>query len=233
VTVVASPDIAELDQAVTGLLQQAADYRLIGLLLERPREGWIQQVSELGLTSTDANLRLAAEKAAEAREGVYLDALGPGGVVSPREVGHRVAGDPGHILSEIEGFYTAFAFQPRTEEPSDHISVEAGFMGFLALKEAYAVSSGDAESAQTTREAAEKFRASHLVAFAEPISVALDNTVVDYLALTGKALLSRTGPRPKDLEGYWSPKGLCDVECPMFSCEQDEQEETTLEEIIP
>ncbi|MCC6129376.1 MAG: molecular chaperone TorD family protein [Acidobacteria bacterium] len=224
--------VAEPDAAM--LLSKAAEWRLLSLLFERPRAGWLDEVKSLAATGVGEDLIQAADRAAGANEGLYLDALGPGGFTSPREAGHRVAGDPGHILSEIESYYEAFGFRPETEEPADHVSVEAGFLGFLALKEAFALSRGDLEAAEVTREAASKFLENHLAALAEPVATAMGETTVAYLELAGKALLARTGPRPSDLEGYWSPRGLCDVECPMFSCEEGEsQQEMTLEEILP
>jgi hypothetical protein len=85
--------------------------------------------------------------------------MGPGGPVSVREAGYQGRLDPGQILADVGGFHRAFAFEPRREDPADHVAVEAGFAGFLFLKEALAP---DAEAAGVTREARALFFAEHL-----------------------------------------------------------------------
>jgi len=116
-------------------LRQAAEWRLLGLLFERPREGWKREVEALRVEVADPEIRIAAELAGqEGTEGIYLALLGPGGAVSPREVTYRGMQDPGHILADIEAFHEAFAFHPDTEEPPDHLAVEAGFSGILGIE---------------------------------------------------------------------------------------------------
>jgi hypothetical protein len=39
----------------------------------------------------------------------------------------------GYLLSELQAYYSAFAFQPLTNEPPDHVSVETGFIAFQPL----------------------------------------------------------------------------------------------------
>jgi nitrate reductase assembly molybdenum cofactor insertion protein NarJ len=211
----ASPAPVEIAPRVRDLLREALEWRLIGLLLERPRGRWWAEVATLANDCPDADLQEAARAAVRAAEGPYLAALGPGGAVSPREAGHRETADPGHLLSEIAAFYRAFAYEPATEEPPDHVSVGAGFVGYLRLKQAYAAARGDAEAAEVTAEAARRFLASHLATCAEPIAEGLAAAGVPHLALASRALLRRTGPRPADIEGGWAPRGLCAEGCPM------------------
>lgn len=141
------------------LLAQAAAWRLIGLLFERPKVGWVEEVGALDRESSDPALQEAARLGAAAAETQYLALMGPGGPASPREAGYRGRLDPGQLMADISGFYQAFAFEPRREDPIDHIAVEAGFAGFLFLKEALAP---DREAAVTIRDARELFFAEHL-----------------------------------------------------------------------
>lgn len=206
------------------LLSEAAEWRLIGLLFERPHGGWWSQVAALAEDCQDPDLVAAAAAARAASEGTFLAVLGPGGPVSPREVGHRETADPGHVLSDLEAFYGAFAYGPATEEPPDHVSVEAGFVGYLRMKEAYALSSGDAEAARVTAEAAARFVESHLQTCAAPIAEGVAGTGVEYLTLAGRALLRRTGPRRTDALGAWAPRGLRTEDCPLACGDGEESD---------
>ncbi len=215
-----SAEVALHDPRVRDLLREAACWRLIGLLFERPHGGWWSQVESLAGDCGNADLKAAAAAAGEATEGRFLAVLGPGGPVSPREAGHRETADPGHVLSDVEAFYRAFAYEPATEEPPDHVSVEAGFLGYLRLKEAYALARGDAEAARLTAKAAVRFLEGHLSTCAEPIAQGLEGGGFGYLSLAGPALLRRTGPRQADVEGRWAPRGLRSGDCPL-TCGED------------
>jgi nitrate reductase assembly molybdenum cofactor insertion protein NarJ len=179
------------------LLREAAEWRLIGLLLEYPSCGWREQVAEVAAEVTDPRLRAAAGEApAQASEGLYQSIFGPGGPVSPREVTYLGGIQLGYLLSELAACYDAFAYHPATTEPADHLSVECGFVAYLKLKQAYALSCGDSEHAQLTAEAAERFMAEHLSAMAQPVSEALASGFPSYLAVAAELLLERTG-RPR------------------------------------
>jgi nitrate reductase assembly molybdenum cofactor insertion protein NarJ len=131
----------------------------------------------------------------EAAEGLYHSVLGPGGPAPAREVSYRDVVQFGGLMSELACYYDAFAYQPTDREPGDHVSVEADFLGYLRLKEAYALASGDAEHAEVTSEAATAFIADHLSFIAEPLAGSLGHSGIRYLAIAGEALLQRTGPR--------------------------------------
>ena len=208
------------DPRVHERLAEATTWRLLGLLFERPREGWWQDVEALGRAVTDPQIRAAADAAQEeASEGPYLALLGPGGLVSPREVTYRGMEDPGRILADISAFYDAFAFQPETEEAPDHLAVEAGFIGYLCLKEAYARARGNEEEAEVAATAAARFRAAHLSTHTWPVAARLETTGVRYLILAATALATRSGP-PRDTEvAVKPPLRLCD-DCPM-ECGQE------------
>ena len=104
---------------VHAALADAAAWRLIGVLFERPRTGWEDHVAALGHEVKDAMLsqavieaRRAATELGSSAASAYLSILGPGGTVSPREVAYRNREDPGGILADLSAFHTAFAFRP-------------------------------------------------------------------------------------------------------------------------
>jgi hypothetical protein len=154
-------------------IARAARWRLLGLLLERPRPGWREELARLAAEIDDPALRTVVAVAREASEGEYLALLGPGAPLSPREASVLGLGDPGWMLAEIACFYEAFAYVPRAEDPPDHVAVEAGFVGYLELKEAVAWASGDADAARTVAAARTSFVAGHLA----PLVRALERRV--------------------------------------------------------
>jgi nitrate reductase assembly molybdenum cofactor insertion protein NarJ len=130
--------------------------------LERPRNGWYQEIQKLSAEVSDTQLCGCASQANQASEERYHQLFGPGGAISPREVSYSGFEDPGRLMAELNAFYRAFAFEPRREESVDHLSVEAGFVGYLLLKEAYSHMREDDESAAITRSARRRFMEEHL-----------------------------------------------------------------------
>jgi hypothetical protein len=184
-----------MDARAHALLQQAAEWRLIGLLFECPVGNWRDDITALGHDVEDPQLRSAVAHALdEASEGLYHSTFGPGGPAPPREVTYVKAIQLGSLLAELAAFYAAFAYQPATRESPDHVSVESGFVGYLRLKEAYAVMRGDDEQAGVTAEASATFVRDHLSACAEPLATTLDASGVVYLAEAARALANRVGP---------------------------------------
>lgn len=144
------------------LLASAASWRLASLLLERPRPEWKSEIAHLAAEVSDPHLPPCAADAAQATEECYHRLFGPAGAVSPREVSYCGFEDPGRLVAELSAFYHAFSFKPRREESIDHICVEAGFIGYLFLKEAYARMRNGAASAAITKDAREQFFSEHL-----------------------------------------------------------------------
>lgn len=206
------------DSKQTSLLREAAEWRLTGLLLECPTEGWPEQVSALAAEVEDADLKAAAEAARqEATEGLYHSIFGPGGPAPAREVSYRELIQPGYLLAELAACYEAFSYTAAVREAADHISVEAGFIGYLRLKEAYALACGDVAHAEITAEAAQAFIDEHIAAMAEPMANDLAASGICYLAFAGAALLGRVGPRRKRPTGQGLPV-LSDIEERAFEC---------------
>lgn len=169
-------------------MADALDWRLIGLLLERPRPGWLEEAEALAAETRDGELKQAVQAARGATEGAYLSLFAEGGFVSPRETTWRHREDPGQVLADIAGFYEAFAFRPCAEDPLDHVSVEAGFVGYLCLKEARALAHGDEESAETTASARRRFIGDHLGQFAESWADRVSATGVPHLSAAARII---------------------------------------------
>ncbi len=182
-------------------MRAASEWRLLGLLFERPRPGWFEELRQLRDEVPDGLLRDAADAAADADEGTYLAVFGPGGCASPREVAYRGREEPGQVLADIGGFHRAFGFHPAVEDSIDHVAVEASFAGFLAFKEAFARSQGDAEAAEICAEALARFCDAHIRCFAEALALKLDavGEAAPHLAQAAIALVERAGRAP---EGY-------------------------------
>lgn len=144
----------------------AATLRTISLLLERPRDGWLSELTALVSDLSDPALREAVQAAGKATEGEYLAILGPGGTVSPRQTAYAGIEDPGRNLADISSYYEAFAYHPQCEDPPDHISVEVGFLSYLLLKEAFASAQGASEPEAITADARTGFLKAHLAGFA-------------------------------------------------------------------
>ena len=184
-----------MEPDVHRLLTDAQAWHLLGRLLERPREGWHARVWALaeGLEKRHGEIHEAAALASMATEGRYLASFGPSGVVSPREVAHCGVRDPGQLLADLETRYAAFAYVPASEDPIDHVAVEADFVSYLRLKEAFARSAGDVERAAIAAEAADAFIADHLREMGAPIADRLEEAAEPYLARAARALARRVG----------------------------------------
>lgn len=196
-----------------GLLAAAAEWRLLALLLSRPREGWHAEIAAVAGDVADAGLRAAARAAAGATEGAYHSCLGAGGPASPREAAHGGFADPGRVLAEITAYYEAFAFAPRAEEPGDHLAVECDFVSYLFLKEAFALAGRAGDAAQITREARDAFLTGHVACTAHALAARLPFDAPGHLAAAAAALARRV-PAPDTPRPAHSCEDPLDDGCP-------------------
>jgi Nitrate reductase delta subunit len=188
----------ELTPEVRQLLSEAAEWRILELLFQCPTPDWRDRIAELRPECKDADLTLAIDIALEiATEGAYHSIMGPGGPAPAREASYIDTMQLGYLMSELNAIYEAFGFRPETSEIADHVSVQAGFMGYLRLKQAFAAAAKQDEQAALVRDNAAIFVRDHLSHIAEPMSAALEACGYDYLVHAGKALLHRTGPAEK------------------------------------
>jgi hypothetical protein len=172
-------------------IAEAAEWRLIGLLLERPRGSWHAETATLGGEVADRELRAVVAATSAAKEGDYLHVLGPGGLVSPREVTYQPFADPGQLLAQLATCYDAFAFRPHVEEPLDHIAVEVAFVSYLLLKEAFARARGATPASATTAHARRSFVERHLAPFAATFVQRLESAGPSYLLPIARCLVTR------------------------------------------
>ncbi len=165
------PDV--ITEAVRRRLVSSCSWRVVSLLFESPGPDRRSDLPGLLKELDDEPLRRAARAAAPIGDGEFQALFGPGGAVSPREVKYLPAEDPGRVLADLKGFYEAFKYQPRNRETFDHFSTEAGFLGFLQLKCAFALAEGEQEPAQLVEKALEEFARSHFAPFAQAFSARL------------------------------------------------------------
>lgn len=179
------------------LLSDAAEWKLLAMVLACPQGDWREHVTMLAREVSDIDLQQAAqEMLEEATEGLYHSTFGPGGPAAPREVSHRDYVTPGAALSELVAYYQAFAFSPATDEPPDHVAVECDFLAYLRVKEAYALARGETQQAAVAADAAEHFQQDHLATLAQPLQESLAVSGIEYLQRAGRVLLQRVGPAP-------------------------------------
>jgi len=191
-------------------LAAAAEWRLLGLLLSRPRPGWREELAALAREVPDGQLRQAAAEARQASEGAYHALLGAGGVASPRAAAHAGFQDPGRLLADLAGRYAAFGFAPRAEEPDDHLSVECDFVSYLFLKEAYARARDQGEAAEVTRQARARFLSEHLAIAGTRLAQKLPEGAPSYLALAAASLAARLPEAPPPVLPGCEPAPDCD-----------------------
>lgn len=182
---------------VLDLARQAAEWRLIALLFEQPSASWREQLTALAAEIADETLQRAAQAALEeASEELYHSIFAPGGPASPREASYFDHIQLGYLMAELGAHYEAFAYQPVLAEPPDHVAIEAGFIAFLRLKEAYALAGDDTENAARTRDAARHFLSGHLARMAPTLAEKFVPSDVEYLTLASRALAERSGSMP-------------------------------------
>jgi nitrate reductase assembly molybdenum cofactor insertion protein NarJ len=212
---VAGAEVRERLGSLREQLAASAEWRLLSLLLSRPRPGWHEEVSALAVEVGDPQLRRAALAARDATEGAYHALLGAGGPASPREAAHAGFADPGRILSDLALRYAAFGFAPRAEEADDHLAVECGFVSYLLLKEAYALAAGREEAAAVTREERTRFLAEHAAVAARGVAGKLPAGSPEYLVAAAAALASRlpAAPTPESEPEQGPLEGGCPGMC--------------------
>jgi nitrate reductase assembly molybdenum cofactor insertion protein NarJ len=186
------------DSRVAGLLGEAAEWRLLGLLFEYPTPEWRSRVSALLPDLRRRELRALAKAALQqSSEGLHIALFGPGGTTPAREAAYAGGVQLGYLMSELAAYYEAFAYRPVIDEAEDHFSVEAGFIAFLKLKQAAAVASGDDEHAEVTADAVKEFLKDHLAVVAEPLLKKMEMFAPEFLIEAGRIVLHHAGPAPK------------------------------------
>jgi hypothetical protein len=187
-------DLNTVTPEVRGILNNAAEWRLIAMLLERPRLHTLPQIGCIAKEILAADLKEIVVLAMNATEECYLQYFGPGGLLSPREVAYIGWGDPGKMMSEIGLLYESFSFAPRSEDPSDHIAVEANFISYLYIKEAYALLNQEDENAETAKAVRKKFIEEHFGILLYGLARKLNGSEPVYISKTLTAASTRIEP---------------------------------------
>lgn len=187
-------------EGTASLLRNAAAWRLLGRLFECPDEPWRLEIASLARELPSDDLRAVVESIdAAATAGQYYSVFGPGGPAPPREASYHDSLELGSLMSELAGYYAAFAYVPHSTETPDHVAIEVGFVAYLKLKEAYARVQGDDQHADIAASAAAQFMSDHLSRIAAPLATLLADSHLRYLAKASRLLAERVGPRPPSM----------------------------------
>jgi TorA maturation chaperone TorD len=214
-TPIESGDAARVEMA--RLLGRASQYHFLSLLFRPPSAGLLDEmaalVPSLAPTLRERATNLLAE-ASPTLEHEYHVFLGGSGMCPDCESDYEVnaLGGKGPLLADVAGFYKAFSFEAATalRLQADHISVELDFLGFLALKAAYAVENAKADERDLCERAAAAFIADHIGRFAPTFFERLGSQAGDRFhgsAARFAAELGGIGPRPgaQDAAGLPTP----------------------------
>lgn len=182
-------------------LERAASYRYLSLLFTPPTEETGDELVSLAPV-VHPSLREDAEALGRATtrrlQGLYHQLLGGSGRVPDVECSydHNTVAGRGPLLADVAGFYRAFSFESPIGVTPDHVSAELAFLGWLAMKEAYARHEQDDEHRAVTEAARTRFVKDHVgryvLAFAERLAQEAEGThyegVGTLLARTVRAL---------------------------------------------
>lgn len=164
------------EQAIREAMVRGGIYRLLSVAFLYPTEEVLRSLSRLETRDERLEQHRFWTLLSSLQSHVSLDAL----QAEYRQVfGHTISQEcppyeteygSAHLfqqaqrLGDIAGFYRAFGLEvsDRAKERLDHIAVELEFMGFLAFKEAYALSHHGEEKASICREAERRFLEEHL-----------------------------------------------------------------------
>ena len=137
--------------SINDWLTRAVNWRFGSKLFQEPSAARCDELQTLISLLPAPQRASAASLVAEAnaRNDLYFSALGPGGCAASESAYDLAAmANRGPLIAEVSAFYAAFDYPPRltSDLAPDHVVVELDFLGFLALKVAYALFEGrDAE----------------------------------------------------------------------------------------
>jgi len=177
------------------LAEQAGDWALMRLLLERPGGEWGQRLLAESKDTVDPELTSAVQMArAEGNDYFHQVLFGADGLLTSRESDYRFERDRGAVLADLEGMKDRFGFTWNGTEPADHILALVGLMAHIVSLQAKAVQDDRIGEAVYLEGIAEWLRRGHLAWFAEQIASALSSTQVCYLSHVAHALEQRVLP---------------------------------------
>jgi TorA maturation chaperone TorD len=155
--------------SVHGWLERAATWRFTSLVFQSPSAESLAELRGLGAEIAPACRATAArlcDLSLDDWQVEYHRVLGPGGIPAcETSYDDNALAGRGPLLSRVAAFYEAFAYRPdeASREVPDHISVETGFLGYLALKAAYALESAQGDALAVATDAYDRFEREHLL----------------------------------------------------------------------
>jgi TorA maturation chaperone TorD len=156
------------DFATQRELEQSCTYRFLALLFQPPSPEMARELADLAGV-LDESLRedgraLAFELGPDV-EHDYHALLGGSGRCRDCESDYQVAalGGKGPLLADVAAFYRAFHFAADDHcLAPDHVAVELDFLGYLAMKAAYARHASLIDEREICELAAEQFDRDHV-----------------------------------------------------------------------
>jgi hypothetical protein len=180
---------------VEELQEQAGDWSLIALLLQKPQPGWPQRLRAAAEKTVDPELRVAADLAHGKGNDYFHECLfGPNGLLLSRESCYRSADDHSPLLADLSSLADALGYSRVGDEPADHIVSVVDLMAHVLSRRADAMADGQVGEAMYLEGVAEWLRRAHLAWFTEQIVKALSETEVCYLSHVARALEARVHP---------------------------------------
>jgi len=177
------------------LAEQAGDWSLMRILLERPGGEWRQQLLAESKDTVDPELTSAVQMAqAEGNDYFHQVLFGTDGLLTSRESDYRFERDRGAVVADLEGMRERFGFSWDGSEPADHILALVGLMAHIVTLQAAAQQENNIGESLYLEGIAEWLRRGHLAWFAEQIASALSSTQVCYLSHVAHALEQRILP---------------------------------------
>ncbi len=171
-----------LDEPTARDLQRAATYQFLALLFLPPTAEVLEDLPVLARALPD-HLRadaqaLAAHAGAEV-EHEYHALLGGSGRCRDCESDYEInaLGGKGPLIADVAAFYRAFRFSAEELHLApDHIAVELDFLGYLAMKTAYARHADLADERAICEDAAASFLRDHVGHWTPAFFAQLDAT---------------------------------------------------------
>jgi TorA maturation chaperone TorD len=147
-------------------LARAAGWRFGAQLFQEPHAARPDDLQTLVLSLPVAQQTAAASLAAAEgpRSDRYFAVLGPGGCPATESAYDLAAmANRGPLIAEVSAFYEAFGYPARltSDLAPDHIVIELDFLGYLALKVAYALHEKQTEEREIAEAAYVDFRDRH------------------------------------------------------------------------
>ena len=174
-----------LDEPIASDLRRAATYQFLARLFLPPTADVLEELPVLAGALPDhlrADGEALAAHAGPEVEHEYHALLGGSGRFRDCESDYEVnaLGGKGPLIADVAAFYKAFRFSAdELHLAPDHIAVELDFLGYLAMKCAYARHAGLADEREICESAAQSFIRDHLARFAPALLAGLEAAAGD------------------------------------------------------